>query len=59
MTMRERLKPFGYGVLGVVCGAAVLAVAYHLYTDHVSHHQMIQWINTYGPRLVQTLPVPK
>lgn len=48
---RTRLVPFGWGALGV----AVALLLYHFYTDHVALHQIVDFVNQFGPA-IQKLP---
>ena len=49
--------PYLKGMVGAIVGGILLLLAIHAYTDHVALHQVIDFINTQGPKVVKLPPV--
>ena len=62
MRLRSLLSgAFGHGAAGALVALMLAWGAWHAYTDHVAHHRMLTYWNTYGPvleRARQHEPVP-
>lgn len=50
--------PFLSGVAGAILGTAVILLAFHLYQDHLALHQVINFINQQGGKIL-ALPTTK